>query len=371
MINRMGLKGKNRNNVYKLIYDSDGISKQDIAQILNLSLPTVSQNLTELKDKGLIGEYGTFESTGGRKARVIRSINNAKLALGLDITSNHISLVLVDMQGKVLNSIRLRFEYGDTEEYYQGIGQVIDTFVEDSKINPENILGLGVSLPAIIRADSKSISYICVIKAPDNLYERMGKYIHYPFVFFNDANAGCFAEFWRRDTETPIVYVSLSNSVGGAILYSKNVYLGENQRSGEFGHITLEKDGRQCYCGQKGCADTYCNAKILSDLTDGNLQLFFENVDKGDSECTAAFQEYLNYLALLVNNLRMSFDCDVVLGGYVGSHMENHVSALTEMANLRNPFEKDGNYVKVCNYKFEASAVGAALHYLDDYINNI
>lgn len=371
MINRMGLKGKNRNNVYKLIYDSNGISKQDIAQILNLSLPTVSQNLTELKEKGLIGEYGTFESTGGRKARIIRAINDAKLALGLDITSNHISLVLVDMQGKVLNSIRLRFEYRDAEDYYQGIGQVIDSFVAESKINSENILGLGISLPAIIKGDNQSISYISVIKAPENLYERMGKYMKVPYLFFNDANAGCFAEFWRRDSETPIVYISLSNSVGGAILYTKSVYLGENQRSGEFGHITLEKDGRQCYCGQKGCADTYCNAKVLSDLTDGNVQQFFEQLHQGDAKCLKAFEEYLNYLAMLVNNLRMSFDCDVVLGGYVGSHMEKHVDKLTKIANSRNPFEKNGNYIKVCNYKFEASAVGAALHYLDDYINNI
>ncbi len=69
--------------------------------------------------------------------------------------------------------------------------------------------------------------------------------------------------------------------------------------------------------------------------------------------------------------LRMTFDCDVVLGGYVGSHMEKHVEKLTELVNNRNPFEKSGNYVKVCNYKFEASAVGAALHYLDDYIMSI
>jgi len=74
MENRMLMKGKNRNNIYKLIYDSEGISKQDIARTLNLSLPTVSQNLAELKEKGLITEDGTFESTGGRKARVICSV---------------------------------------------------------------------------------------------------------------------------------------------------------------------------------------------------------------------------------------------------------------------------------------------------------
>lgn len=371
MENRMLMKGKNRNNIYKLIYDSEGISKQDIARTLNLSLPTVSQNLAELKEKGLITEDGTFESTGGRKARVICSVAAVKVALGMDITKNHVSLVIVDLKGSVLHSSRIRYEFKNEEVFYEGVGKLIDGFVEESRIEPERILGLGISLPAIIGEDRKSITYVTVLPAPENLYERMAKHIKYKFEFFNDANSGGFAEFWRRDSQNPIVYVSLSNSVGGAIMYSQSSYTGMNQRSGEFGHITLVPEGRNCYCGQRGCADAYCNAKLLSDLTEGNLKEFFARVELEDPFCLQTFDKYLYYLAQLVCNLRMTFDCDVVLGGYVGSHMEKYVGKLTEMVNKRNPFEKDGNYVKVCNYKFEASAVGAALHYLDEFIMSI
>lgn len=371
MENRMLMKGKNRNNIYKLIYESEGISKQEITRILNLSLPTVSQNLTELKERGLIAEDGTFESTGGRKARVICSVDDFKVALGLDITRNHVSLVLVDLKGAILHSNRIRYEFKNEESFYEGLGKIIDNFVEESNIKPEKILGLGVSLPAIIGEDGKSIIYLTILPAPEDLYNRMSKYIKYKLEFFNDANSGGFAEFWRRDSQDPIVYVSLSNSVGGAIMYSQSAYSGMNQRSGEFGHITLVPEGKTCYCGQKGCADAYCNAKILSDFTDGNLIEFFSKVEDHDPVCLKTFDEYLYYLSQLVCNLRMTFDCDVVLGGYVGSHMEKHVEKLTELVNNRNPFEKSGNYVKVCNYKFEASAVGAALHYLDDYIMSI
>lgn len=367
----MLMRSKNRNNIYKLIYESNGISKQDIAKILNLSLPTVSQNLIELKARGLIGEDGTFESTGGRKARVICSVDDFKVALGLDITRNHVSLVLVDLKGVILHSSRIRLEFKNVESFYEELGQVIDDFVTESKMKPEKILGLGVSLPAIISEDGKRITYISVLPAPEDLYHKMSNYMKYEFEFFNDANAGGFAEFWRRDSQEPIVYVSLSNSVGGAIMYSQSAYSGKNQRSGEFGHITLVSEGRTCYCGQKGCADAYCNAKLLADLTDGNLADFFHLVDQGDENCLKNFDQYLYYLSQLVYNLRMTFDCDVVLGGYVGSYMEEYVERLTELLNQRNPFEKNGNYVKVCDYKFEASAVGAALHYLDNYIMKI
>ncbi|MFV0517210.1 MAG: ROK family transcriptional regulator [Aminipila sp.] len=371
MESRMLIKAKNRNNIYKLIYDSKGISKQDISRSLNLSLPTVSQNLSELKERGLIIEDGTFESTGGRKAKVICSVDDFKVALGLDITRNHISLVLVDLKGVILHSNRIRYEFKDEEAFYKGLGEHINDFVSDSKVDVEKILGLGISLPAIIGEDRKSITYLTVLPAPGDLYSRMKKYIKYKFEFFNDANSGGFAEFWRRDSEDPIVYISLSNSVGGAIMYSQSVYCGQNQRSGEFGHISLVPDGRQCYCGQKGCADAYCNAKLLSDLTDGNLSTFFNLLDKNDEKCLKAFDEYLYYVSQLVCNLRMTFDCDVVLGGYVGSHMAGHLEKLINLVNLRNPFEDNGNYVKVCDYRFEASAVGAALHYLDNYIINI
>lgn len=368
---RMLLKGKNRNNIYKLIYESGGISKQDIARNLNLSLPTVSQNLIELKERGLIVEDGTFESTGGRKAKVICSVDDYKLALGLDITRNHVSLVLVDLKGVVLYSDRIRYEFKNEEVFYEGLGKIIDDFVDKSNTSPEKILGLGVSLPAIIGEDGRSITYLTVLPAPEDLYDRLSKHIKYKFDFFNDANSGGFAEFWRRDSQAPIVYISLSNSVGGAIMYSQNAYKGMNQRSGEFGHITLVPEGRTCYCGQKGCADVYCNAKILSDLMKGNLAEFFRQVEANNPICVKAFDEYLYYLSQLISILRMTFDCDVVLGGYVGSHMEKHLNKLTQIVNNRNPFETNGNYVKVCNYKFEASAVGAALHYLDDYIKSI
>lgn len=368
---KIKVKSHNRKNVYRLVYNSEGISKQEITAKLKLSLPTVSQNLAELKEKGLIEEDGTFESTGGRRAKVIKSINDFKTAIGMDITRNHVSLVMLNLKGEVLHSLRKRIAFEDTEEYYNAVEEMVNAFVETSGIPEERILGMGISLPAIIGHDRKSITYISVLPAPYNLYEKLSSHFSYKIVFANDANAGGFAEFWRRDSDQPIVYISLSNSVGGAIMYSHEAYYGENHRSGEFGHITLVPEGRQCYCGQKGCADAYCNAKVLSDLTDGNLKAFFEELEKGNENCEKVFDEYIYYLGQLVNNLRMAFDCDVVLGGYVGSHMEKYMDRLTKTVNRRNAFDQNGDYIKVCNYKFEASAAGAALYFIDQFIESV
>lgn len=371
MKNSMQLKEKNRNNVYRYIYQSQGVAKQDIANALGLSLPTVSQNLSELKEKGLITEKGTFESTGGRKPKMITCEENVRVALGLDITRNHIALVLTNLKGEILKSSRQRLEFETREAYFQTVGKAIEEFTKEAKVKKDRVLGLGVSVPAIVREDQKSISYMTVIPEDRHLHEDLCRVVEYPVLLFNDANAGGYGEVWRRDSQNSLVYLSLSNSVGGSILFDQNSYPGMNNRSGEFGHMALVPDGRQCYCGQKGCADAYCNAKLLSDITGGSLGTFFKKLEEGDSECQKAFNDYLYYLSLLVKNLRMAFDSDVVLGGYVGSYMEPYLSQLTDMVDKLNPFEQKGSYVKVCKYRSEASAVGAALHFVEDFISAV
>ncbi len=93
------LKKINRNNIYQLVYTEERISKAEIAKRLDISFPTVTQNLRELMEEGLVMEKGSFESTGGRKAKGICVDSDARKALGIDITKNHISAVLVNLKG--------------------------------------------------------------------------------------------------------------------------------------------------------------------------------------------------------------------------------------------------------------------------------
>ena len=88
------IKKINRNNIYRIVLAKENTSKQEIAYQLNISIPTVSQNLNELIEEGLVKENGSFQSTGGRKAKIISSNPAARVALGLDITPNHVNLVM-------------------------------------------------------------------------------------------------------------------------------------------------------------------------------------------------------------------------------------------------------------------------------------
>ena len=61
---------------------------------------------------------------------------------------------------------------------------------------------------------------------------------------------------------------------------------------------------------------------MLSDQAEGNLAAFFDGLREGGAEKQAVWREYLEYLSIAVNNLHMSFDCDVIVGGYVGAFLE-------------------------------------------------
>lgn len=369
--NSAKLKKMNGNRIFKLIYQKGIISKPEIAYQLGISLPTVMQNVRSLQDDGLVEESGVFDSTGGRKAVALSCVKDARLAIGLDITRNHISVVLVNLEGTIIESIREKIPYKNNLEYAKKLGAIVNRFVEESKADTGKILGMGVSVPGVLSNDQQILIDSHVLQVQNVICANLVKFCPFPSIFCNDANAAGTAEIWNKESIESCVYLSLSDSVGGAIILNNKLFRGDNQRGGEFGHITIERGGRRCYCGKKGCLDAYCAASVLSDLTGGSLPDFFQLLREHNPKIIAAWDNYLDYLATAVNNLRMSFDCSVILGGYVGAYMEDYAVDLRKRAAELNTFEEDGSYIKVCSYRTEAAAVGAALMHITPFISQI
>ena len=91
--NTADLRRQNRSRVFRYIFDSETpVTKQEIAQSLSLSLPTVGQNLKELQECGLLETQGTFHSTGGRKPRAIGVAAGVRCAVGIMISVYHIHM---------------------------------------------------------------------------------------------------------------------------------------------------------------------------------------------------------------------------------------------------------------------------------------
>ncbi len=362
----LDLKWENRNRVFNKIREAGSISGPVLSYELKLSRPTVKQNLDELLEEGYIYESGSFGHTGGRRARAYSVSALKKVSIGIDITKNHITVIMVNLCGSMIYEKRIRQAFSLEEEYRKLLGNLVEEAVREMQVPKENVLGVGLAVPGLITEDHNKIFYGKILDFTGLTAEEIGKYIPYPCRLYNDADSAGYAEISQSEDIDGAFYISLSNNVGGAILINHKVYKGEGSRSGEIGHMTVVPDGKDCYCGQKGCFETYCNAALLSGMCGGDLAAYFEKLEQKDEACGKAWEEYLKYLTIAVNNIRMLFDCKVILGGYVGAYMEKYLPRLKQMAAERNTFEDHADYLIACRVKKEALALGSALPFIHE-----
>jgi predicted NBD/HSP70 family sugar kinase len=302
----------------------------------------------------------------------------AYYAIGANITANHISAVLLNLFGATIAHKRIRIPFQKSGDYMQTLANLIWGLVGECGIQKQRILGVGLSMPAIISQDGQKLAYASVLNFTNGRLQDFSASIQLPCHFINDATAGGYAELWHNPmfsqpgNAAAVVYLSLNNSVGGAFFLDGKEYAGTNQRSSEFGHMALHPDGgRTCYCGKTGCVDIYLSALRLAGECDGNLASFFEQLQRGVPEAVESWHAYRADLVRCVNNLRMAYDCLVILGGYVGEYLNPYLSELRMAAAALNTFEQDGSYLYVSTDKLENSAVGAGLTWITDYIQNI
>lgn len=367
----MAIKHLNRTNIFQFLYQHQEKTKQDVVTALHLCLPTVTQNINQLMEEGLVTESGSIGNTGGRRAKTYDIIKDARTAIGLDITRSHVATVIVNLTGELCYRLRVRHPFSRTDSYYRFLGSQVENAIQESGINPTHLLGVGIGVPGLITEDNQSVSYGEFLNFSGAACEEFSTYIPYRTALYNDANAAGFAELWTRKELNNAFYIMLSNNVGGSITIHNQIYTGSFLHSGEVGHIRIVPNGKQCYCGQKGCVDAYCAATELSSLTNGDLPAFFHLLKENDKDAADIWNQYLDYLALTIINVYMIFDSAIILGGYVGEFLDDYIDDLKERVKNLNPFDDNTDFLWVCSYKTEAIAAGAALNFISDFVHSI
>lgn len=361
-------KRRNKIRIAEFISAQGRTSKAEISAKLKLSMPTTLQYVKELTDDGIVVEEGEYESTGGRKARALSIARDAGFVVGTEITKNHITMAAVNTRKEIVQSRRIRLGYADTPAYYGKIRELLLEFAGETKPDKGKLIGVGFALPGIVDKEQKILIRSHTLKVQNISFQEFSPYAGCRLKIENDANSAAYAELNHRNENA--VYLSLSNTVGGAVYLQNRLYGGENFKSGEFGHMVIEREGRPCYCGKKGCVDAYCSAEILQSIT-GNLEDFFELVRKEDKEALNLWEEYLEYLAITVTNLRMAFDCKIILGGYVGGYLEEFMPQLAEKVQKYNNFDSDVSYLSTGTYRLEAAAYGVTLGFINDFLREV
>ncbi|WP_294521326.1 ROK family transcriptional regulator [uncultured Pseudoflavonifractor sp.] len=366
------LRKMNRNRVFQALYHtSEPLTKQELAYRLSMSLPTLTQNLSELMAMGLVDNSEVAGSSGGRKPRILSVVPGARWALGVEISSRHIRLVALDLQVRELGFRAFDLPFHTGEEYAVRLAQTVECFIDELGLDRAKLLGVGVSIPGIVDAAQQYVTTAPTLGVRRLDVRAIAEHIPYPVYLVNDANAGGFAECWGRSGVQDMAYLSLSRGVGGAILTSGTAYLGANGRSGEFGHMCIHPGGAPCSCGRRGCLEAYCSTARLSDDMGITLEDFFQALAQGHAAYSALWERYLDDLAVGILNIHAALDCQIVLGGKLSRFMGERFSAIDGRLRRLDPAYQEGPYLAICRYYDHSNGIGAALYFVDRFIRQI
>ena len=144
------VKKINRTKVFQYIYEQRQTSRPDIATSLHLSFPTVSQNLIDLEESGLIEKGDFLESTGGRKAQCLLCRATSRIAVGMEILREFVSVSVIDLYGTVLAHHIINLPYSNDPYYFLEVCRALNEFIAALPYDPSVILGIGIAIQGLI-----------------------------------------------------------------------------------------------------------------------------------------------------------------------------------------------------------------------------
>ena len=372
-LTNISVKKINRSKVYQYIYRKKTTSKRQIVQDLQMGLSTVSQNLNLLEQDGLIEKNGYFESTGGRKANAIQIVSDFRISIGIGILKNMFHITAVDLYGNTLYTNTIPFPYSNTPDYYKQVTDKIKEFIATNQYDEEKILGVSIATQGITSPDHSTVLYGNIMNNTGMILEDFSRYLPYPCYLEHDSKSAAFLELWKHPELDSAVVFLLNRNLGGAIITNHQNHQGSSMHSATIEHICINPDGPLCYCGNRGCLETYCSANALEQAAGMNIKDFFSLLrEKKSPQLTQIWKDYLHHLAFAMKNLNLIIDAPIIISGYLAPYfLEDDIAYLTKHINVSSPFALNKEHIFVGTNGQYTPAIGAALFYVNQFIHAI
>ena len=253
---------------------------------------------------------------------------------GVDIGGTTVKIGLFEETGTIVEKWEIPTNtLADGEAILPDIAFSLKTKIEERKLSEEDILGIGVGVPAPVTAEG-------IVNGSANLgwkYKEVKKEMEeltgLKAYIGNDANVAALGEMWKGGGagEKNMIMVTLGTGVGGGVIIDGKMLVGNNGAGGEIGHITVRNDETEtCGCGRKGCLEQYASATGLVRLTKRYFEKNTKNSILNKKEITAKevfdaakaaleiTEEFGAYLGQALVNLAATVDPAVfVIGGGV------------------------------------------------------
>ncbi|MBO6014212.1 MAG: ROK family protein [Oscillospiraceae bacterium] len=331
-----------------------------------------------------------MESAVGRKPALITLSRKSRYAVGVHVQTHIVSAAIVDFSGEVLLQESKNILYKGTPDYWTALSEYVDSLIESLDLEKARIAGIKVAIPAIffpmawkavgIRDDPEGIVGV----------REIGAYFTYPAQVIPIAEAAGTTRIWYGAVENNTIVIELARFIDGCYIYRESLTGIRRVRTFDIGHISINKDGKRCFCGKNGCLQAYCSTSGLIDRVNGidttmeivsksrgilHWNEFIRQMEAGNQEYRALFDEYIDALAYFINNIRIAFGADIVICGDITHIIEKYKPELVRRIQALSPSWKQPEdvdaYLHTSSFAGYQASVGAALSVFDDLIEKI
>ena len=237
----------------------------DVVRKAHLSLPTVTNILTELMAAGYVIEAGNDKSRGGRPPTLFHFNPTARYAIGVEIQIPQISIGLVDLQGVVIDLAEYAFPDDATPAYIVQILQDgIAAILAKQAINEQLLIGIGLGVPGFCRSGHGDLASLYPNAPPTGCtswWRHCRDRFAVPVFTQNESNVYALAElrYGNLPLQRDMILVNWSEGVKASVVVDGQILSGRYGNFGAIGHLIVVKNGRPCYCGSKGCLEMYAS----------------------------------------------------------------------------------------------------------------
>jgi predicted NBD/HSP70 family sugar kinase len=295
----------------------------------------VSSLVAELQSAGLVVEAEGAQreapsDQGGRPGVLIALDRSVGVAAGIDFGHRHLRVAVADLAHTILaEAVTDREPDARAEADLDTAVRLFDRVLAEAGADREQVLGIGMGLPAPIDAASGTVGATALLPGwvAVRAGEELGHRIGLPVLVDNDANLGALAEWtWGAGRDcTELAYIKVSSGIGAGLVLGGRLFRGASGTAGEIGHITVDESGPVCRCGNRGCLEVVAGAPAILELLRPvrgpglTLRDVLEMSAAGDQATRRVLADAGRQIGIALANLCNLFNPErVVVGGQLG-----------------------------------------------------
>lgn len=350
----------NTKRLVNLLFRKGQMTKQELANQLGISQPTVATILKDLKQKGLVKDGEIMDSTGGRKPQCHMPVFDAKYSVGVESTRTSVRIVLLDLGSNRIASNEYKLKRVYCAEYWKKVNELLHAFVNEHQIDRTRMLDIGITIDETMKEELLVPSKEGDI--PVDLEEAARQFDFKVFIRSSSKMAAV-AQIWTNEERDRYLYINLGTNIRGAMVYENRV-LDFAEVNCEFGNMLISTDSGK----SKKLSDELSAELLLSKAGVEHVTEFMAKLDEGDVYCQELLDGYIRALSNFLYNMHIIYGWDIIIGGRMSKLVEKYKPRIDEVILELSDFKEDIDSVFVISKHGEYSAVmGAAMLPIDRF----